>query len=134
MSNGADIWMPLYVGDYLADTVRLTLEEHGAYMLLRLDYWKNGAPPDDDEVLSRIVRAPADVWARVRPAVARLFKIEGRQWRDYRLEEERQKADTRAADAKARARRAAQVRWNGRRASEDQPKGYDAPSIAPGKH
>ena len=52
-----DTWMPLYVGDYLRDTMHLTAEQHGHYLLAIIAYWTRGGPlPDDDEILSEICK------------------------------------------------------------------------------
>lgn len=89
----ADIWMPFFVGDYLADTMRLTTEQHGAYLLLILDYWKNGPPPDDNEVLAHIVRLPVETWIRHRRALSPFFDVSEGQWLHGRVDAERRKAN-----------------------------------------
>ena len=88
MSAKADIWMPLYIGDYLRDTTRLTTAQHGAYMLLIMDYWTNGAPPDDDAVLASITKSTPEDWAKIRAAIASKFQIEGGVWRHSRIDHE----------------------------------------------
>lgn len=53
-------WMPFYGGDYLADTSRLSLAEHGAYLLLILDYWNSGPLPALHEQCYRIASASTE--------------------------------------------------------------------------
>lgn len=43
-------WMPLYIGDYLGDTVFLNNAQHGAYLLAIMSYWKKGEPLTDHEL------------------------------------------------------------------------------------
>lgn len=92
MSKKLDTWMPLYIGDYLADTSRLTTEQHGAYLLLLMDYWRNGPPPDDEEVLAVITRLSAQQWRKHAPALRAFFRVEDGQWTQKRAESERYKA------------------------------------------
>lgn len=92
MSAKADIWMPLYIGDYLRDTTRLTTAQHGAYLLLIMDYWTNGAPPDDDEVLASITKSNPEEWAKLRAAIASKFQIEDGVWRHSRIDQELEEA------------------------------------------
>ena len=51
-----DTWMPLYIGDYLADTTHLSMAEHGAYLLLIMTYWRTGPLPDNDKALANMPR------------------------------------------------------------------------------
>jgi uncharacterized protein YdaU (DUF1376 family) len=84
-------WMPFYVGDYLRKTSRLTLEQHGAYLLLILDCWTNGPPPDDDDALAAITRTSPAKWVRMRPMLEPFFKVADGRWLQPRVEEERTK-------------------------------------------
>ena len=93
MSSSAKIWMPLYVGDYLADTRRLTTEHHGAYLLLIMEYWQKGTPlPDDDDQLGQITGLGKRFKA-ARATLQQFFKVEDGQWRHGRVEEEQIKAN-----------------------------------------
>lgn len=88
-----DTWMPLYIGDYLKDTGRLTTEQHGSYLLLLMDYWVNGPPPDDDEDLAAITKLGPILWRKQRPRLLRFFSIVDGRWRQKRLDEERERAN-----------------------------------------
>jgi uncharacterized protein YdaU (DUF1376 family) len=63
--------MPLYVADYLADTLHLSATEHGAFILLLMHRWQHGSLPDDARKLAPIAgvsrqRWPA-IWASIKP-------------------------------------------------------------------
>ena len=83
-------WMPLYAGDYLRDTGRLSTLQHGAYLLLIMDYWINNGLPDDDEQLARIARMSDREWRANRAALAQFF-TDG--WKHKRIEKELAEAE-----------------------------------------
>ncbi len=82
-------WMPLWVADYQTSTTHLRPAEHGAYLLLMLDYWHNGCLPDDKGQLARIARMTSKEWAAAEPVLAALF---GPGWRHDKLDAEIKKA------------------------------------------
>lgn len=91
-------WMPLYVGDYLADTGHLNTTQHGAYLLLMMHYWKKGELPDDDKQLAAIAKLPLRIWLDSRETLQAFF-YEG--WHHKRIDEElsrmQEKTNRRAA-------------------------------------
>ena len=105
------IWMPLYVGDYLSKTTRLTTEQHGAYLLLLLDYWKNGPPPDQDTVLAQITRLHLPKWMAIRKVLEEFFEVRDEVWICSHLDEECRKAQENRALAQKRGKAGASARW-----------------------
>lgn len=83
--------MPLFCGDYLKDTTHLTLEEHGAYLMILMITWAQGGRPlpDDDDRMATRLRITKERWLKkIRPVLAPLFDLSGGSWRNSRLEEE----------------------------------------------
>lgn len=108
----ADVWMPIWIGAYTADTMDLTTLQHGAYLLLLLNYWRKRAPlPDNDETLRTIVKLERAEWKRNRPTLAAFFRVGDGVWWHKRVEAEIIEADKRAAAAKAKALKGAEGRW-----------------------
>jgi uncharacterized protein YdaU (DUF1376 family) len=113
--TSAAAWMPFYIGDYLRDTGRLSTEEHGAYLLLLLEYWTQGPLPDDDTRLARVARATSKEWRQsLRPVLQPFFRIENGTWRHKRADAEREKAMELIRHRTAAGRRGAQARWQKR--------------------
>lgn len=104
-------WMPLYVADYLADTGHLSTVEHGAYMLLIMNYWQNGGLPTDEHRLARICRMSIGEWSAVRDTLADLF---GDGWKHGRIDREIASACETMSKRSAAGKRAASARYAGR--------------------
>lgn len=84
-----ETWMPLYIADYLGDTLHLTTEQHGAYLLLLMAAWKRGGHvPDDEAQLAQITRL-ADRWQTHASATVRAFftQRDGMLWHDRVVDE-----------------------------------------------
>ena len=115
-----DVWMPLFIGDYMADTMHLTTEQHGAYLLLIMSYWRKGGPlPADDIALSSICRLSIDAWSIARAVLVQFFDVSSSNaWVHHRIEKELLSASQKQSKAAEKAKKAAEARWN------------NAPSIA----
>ncbi len=135
-----DTWMPLYIGDYLADTLHLTREQHGSYLLLIFALWRGGgALADDDRRLAAIAKATARQWKDDRAVLKEFFIVADGVWRHKRVDEELAAADAfirqrqGAGQASAEQRRR-QREGNGRSTGgqrDGQREGKTSPSPSP---
>lgn len=86
-------FMQLYVSDYLGDTMHLTTEQHGAYLLILMTMWRHeGSLPNDDAKLARIARVNLKRWHLVKGDVLAFFTEQDGNLTHKRLSKELQKA------------------------------------------
>lgn len=86
-------WFPFHVNAYVSDTMALTTEGHGAYLLLMLHYYATEKPlPDRDTTLAAICKMSVDRWLELRPDIETFFQIGDGVWRHARIEAEIEKA------------------------------------------
>lgn len=97
-------YMQLYIADYLADTMHLSAEEHGAYLLLMFNYWQTGKPIPKNR-LAKIARLTNERWVDVEPSLQEFFCDNGEEWVHLRIEEDlasvREKLTKKSAAGKA---------------------------------
>lgn len=98
-------YMPMFVGDYLADTAHLTATEHGAYLLLLFAYWQRGGPLSaDPKRLARIARlTPRDATQTLR-LIVEFFDVSNGTWIHWRVEEELNRARAKSLKAQESGR------------------------------
>lgn len=119
MTKDVGIWMPVYVGDMLANTTRLNTEQIGALNLMMLDYWRSGAIPDDAQVISSITRMTTAKVKKYRSAMLScgVFEVSEGQWVSPYLDGLRDAATENKKEKSERAVKAAEARW-GKKAAD----------------
>ena len=112
MTKRATTWMAFYVRDYLGDTLGLTTEEHGAYLLLIMGCWMaGGSLLDDDSELAAIAKLPPARWRVMSVKIRRFFSdIDGRLVHG-RVAAEYAKAQELSDAKRGPARAGAEKRW-----------------------
>jgi uncharacterized protein YdaU (DUF1376 family) len=79
LDTSTTTWMPLYIGDYLSQTMDLDLEQQGAYILLMCYCWKNGGKiKNDSKKLQKIVKKTPKKLQKILPEIMQFFyEIDG---------------------------------------------------------
>lgn len=106
-------YMPFYTKDYLEDTSRLSTEEHGAYLLLIIDYWNTEKPlPDDVKILSLITKLSPKRFQKVFSKVKLFFTKKDGHFYHKRIEQEIKDYKEKASNRASQAKKAAETRWD----------------------
>lgn len=93
-------YFKLYFSDLAGDTLHLTTEQIGAYVLLLGAMWNAGGKlPNDPAMLARIARVSPKRWAKVWPGLMPFFEFD-HEVTHRRMTADRQKWDQISQDRK----------------------------------
>ncbi|UVK51564.1 DUF1376 domain-containing protein [Mesorhizobium sp. AR02] len=96
-------FMQLYVSDFVGDTLQLSTEQIGAYMLMLMAMWNAGGRlPDDDAKLARVARLSLKKWRAISADLLTFFEREAGEIGHKRLTKELHKAQVKS-EARAAA-------------------------------
>jgi uncharacterized protein YdaU (DUF1376 family) len=85
-------YMQFWVGDFLASTAHLSLEQKGGYVLVILSMWNSGGSlPNDPAKLARICGISLKRWQHISPEILEFFDHDGDRLTQKRLAAEYQK-------------------------------------------
>lgn len=99
-------YIQLYVADYIADTMHLSTEEHGAYLLIIMNYWQTGKPLQCERI-PNVVRMTKERFAEIEKTLSEFFTVtENGLWVHQRIEMDlahvREKCEKSSESAKLR--------------------------------
>jgi uncharacterized protein YdaU (DUF1376 family) len=130
-----DTWMPLFIGDYLADTMHLNAEKHGAYLLLLMHLWRTGFLVDNADQLSSIARCDVKTWTKsVWPTLFSFFDLQDGKLYQKRLMAERENAAKLRDIRSTVGKKGAETRWQTDGKSMANASQIDGPSPLPLPH
>jgi len=104
-------WMPLYVGDFLADTMHLSATERGIYISLIIHCWQHGSIPRDRRKLTRIAACSPQLWHQHAETVLQFFDVVN----DVTMEHRRVKTELLRYEEKRNQTRDAALRMHARK-------------------
>jgi len=116
-NSKVDIFMPVYIGDYLKDTTFLTTEQHGAYLLMLFACWQHGSIPDSDAVICRVTGLSSDGWAASKSIILQYFKKNNGRIHHSRIDRELESAKAKKAHFSERGKKGNAVRWSSNKES-----------------
>jgi len=90
-------FMQLYVSDFVGDTLHLTTEQIGAYMLILMAMWNaGGALPADEAKLARVTRLSVKKWRGIAGDIMPFFAASDSEISHNRLTKELQKSESKS--------------------------------------
>ena len=97
------------------ETKALTAAERGAFLALKMHYWRSGPIPDRDTAIALIVGIELKDWKKVRKTLEPLFVVGDGEWfrADWNLELERAYAAIKKASEAGK--KAINARWDRQR-------------------
>lgn len=102
-------YIQLYVAEYLADTQHLTLEEHGAYLLLIFNYWQRGKSlVDSDKRMASVCSTSVERWLTIRSTLEEFFIIKDGFWIHDRIEKDLEKVHKKSRQAQEAGKKSAE--------------------------
>lgn len=128
-------FMQLYVSDFVGDTLLLSTEHIGAYLLLLIALWNaDGVLPADDVKLARVARMTVKKWKSVSSEILHFFIVENGELTHNRLTKELHKSERQSelrAAAGSRGGAATALKNKGSRPAIARAKGAARPQHLP---
>ena len=104
-----------FPSDHIADTLHLSLEAQGCYILILFHTWNRNCQPFDDKELQSLLRVTPRKWRKIKEEITPLFDLSEGTFKQKRLE----KTWREALERSKKAREAALIRHEKRRIYSD---------------
>ena len=99
-------------------TATLTAAERGAFLALKMYYWRTGPIVDNDQTIAQITGMELKDWKKARKALEPLFIVGGGEWLRIDWNDELEAAYRAASRARDKGKKAVTARWDRQKAGQ----------------